>query len=109
RHIIDGIRNGFNVGISEPPTISHTFENHSSSLLNPSIIDSYILSEQAAGRYSIGFSPADLEQLIGTFRTYPLGLVPKTSLEQVPHSPRTLSYPRNLSDIQSVNAGINAD
>ncbi|KIK35656.1 hypothetical protein CY34DRAFT_35791, partial [Suillus luteus UH-Slu-Lm8-n1] len=54
--------------------------NHLSSLLNPSIIDAYILSEQAAGRYSSGFSPADLELLIGPFRTSPLGLVPK------PHS-----------------------
>ncbi|KAG1718740.1 hypothetical protein EDB19DRAFT_1597006, partial [Suillus lakei] len=56
--------------------------NHASSLLNPSIIDAYILSEQAAGRYSIGFSPSDLEHLIGPFRTSPLGLVPK------PHSTR---------------------
>ncbi|KAG1765334.1 hypothetical protein EDD22DRAFT_737509, partial [Suillus occidentalis] len=54
--------------------------NHASFLLNPSIIDSYILSEQAAGRYSIGFAPSELEHLIGPFRTSPLGLVPK------PHS-----------------------
>ncbi|KAG2340315.1 hypothetical protein BDR05DRAFT_890214, partial [Suillus weaverae] len=61
------------------PPLSY-FENHSSSLYNPSVIDAYILSEQAAGRYSTGFSPADLEHLIGPFRTSPLGLVPK------PHS-----------------------
>ncbi|KAG2039820.1 hypothetical protein BDR03DRAFT_823524, partial [Suillus americanus] len=54
--------------------------NHASSLLQPSIIDDYIISEQAAGRYSIGYSPADLEHLIGPFHTSPLGLVPK------PHS-----------------------
>lgn len=24
-HIVDGIRNGFNVGVSEPPSSSHTF------------------------------------------------------------------------------------
>ncbi|KAG1798042.1 uncharacterized protein F5891DRAFT_962975, partial [Suillus fuscotomentosus] len=48
------------------------FENHQSSLLNPSIIDAYIISEQAAGRYSRGFTPAELEQLIGPFRTSPL-------------------------------------
>lgn len=84
------------------------FENHASSLLNPSIIDSYILSEQAAGRYSVGFTPSELEHLIGPFRTSPLGLVPK------PHSNKfrivqDLSYPRNLSDVQSVNASISAD
>ncbi|KAG1865646.1 hypothetical protein C8R48DRAFT_539589, partial [Suillus tomentosus] len=54
--------------------------NHTSSLLNPSVIDNYIISEQAAGRYSMGYNPADLERLIGPFRTSPLGLVPK------PHS-----------------------
>ncbi|KAG1758671.1 hypothetical protein EDD22DRAFT_783609, partial [Suillus occidentalis] len=48
------------------------FENHSSSLLNPSVIDTYILSEQAAGRYSAGFTPSDLELLIGPFHTSPL-------------------------------------
>ncbi|KAG1842903.1 hypothetical protein C8R48DRAFT_541102, partial [Suillus tomentosus] len=51
--------------------------NHASSLLNPSVIDAYITSEQAAGRYSTGFSPSELELLIGPFRTSPLGLVPK--------------------------------
>ncbi|KAI0073628.1 hypothetical protein K474DRAFT_1582326, partial [Panus rudis PR-1116 ss-1] len=45
-----------------------------------SFIDSYIASEQAAGRYSEGFDPSALEAIIGPFRTSPLGLVPK------PHS-----------------------
>lgn len=49
-----------------------------------------------------------MELLIGPFRTSPLGLVPK------PHSNKfrivqDLSYPRNLSDVQSINAGICAD
>ncbi|KAG2753951.1 hypothetical protein P692DRAFT_20657479, partial [Suillus brevipes Sb2] len=54
--------------------------NHASSLLNPCVIDNYIISEQAAGRYSTGYNSTDLEHLIGPFRTSPLGLVPK------PHS-----------------------
>ncbi|KAG1765079.1 hypothetical protein EDD22DRAFT_775346, partial [Suillus occidentalis] len=48
------------------------FDNHTSSLLNPSVIDSYIISEQEAGRYSVGFRPSDLERLIGPFRSSPL-------------------------------------
>ncbi|KAF8975188.1 hypothetical protein BDQ17DRAFT_1167899, partial [Cyathus striatus] len=54
--------------------------NHSSSSLNPSFIDTYIASEQAAGHYSCAFTPAELEAIIGPFITSPLGLVPK------PHS-----------------------
>ena len=95
--------------VFHPSPLQHEyFENHQSSLLNPSVIDSYILSEQAVGRYSPGFSPIELERLIGPFCTSPLGLVPK------PHSDKfrivqDLSYPRNIPDIRSVNADINSD
>ncbi|OAX30680.1 hypothetical protein K503DRAFT_664667, partial [Rhizopogon vinicolor AM-OR11-026] len=51
--------------------------NHTSSQLNPTFIDSYIASEQAAGRYSHGYTPSELEQIIGPFQSSPLGLVPK--------------------------------
>lgn len=76
--------------------------------MNPSVIDDYIVSEQAAGRYSVGFLPADLEDLIGPFRTSPLGLVPK------PHSTKLrivqdMSFPRNDPSLASVNAGIDSD
>ncbi|KAI0798484.1 hypothetical protein BC629DRAFT_1260911, partial [Irpex lacteus] len=40
-------------------------------------ISDYVASERAAGRYSEPFEPSELEQLIGPFRTSPLGLVPK--------------------------------
>lgn len=53
------------------------FDNHTLSLLNPSIIDAYITSEQATGRYFAGFNPSELKLLIGPFHTSPLGLVPK--------------------------------
>ena len=84
------------------------FENHSSSLIDPSFISTYIAEEQAARRYSQAFSPSELEHIIGPFRTSPLGLVPK------PHSDRLrmiqdMSYPRNNPNIASVNAGIDAD
>ncbi|KAG1855040.1 hypothetical protein C8R48DRAFT_609490, partial [Suillus tomentosus] len=65
-------------GITHHPLVY--FENHASSQLNPSFIDSYITSEQAAGRYSRGYAPNELEQIIGPFISSPLGLVPK------PHS-----------------------
>lgn len=71
-------------------------------------IDKYIIKEQEAGRYSRGFEPTELQDLIGYFRTSPLGLVPK------PHSNKfrmiqDLSYPRSDPLVQSVNAGVNSN
>lgn len=93
-------------GVTHHPLVY--FENHASSQLNPSFIDSYIASEQVAGRYSRGYAPDELEQIIGPFISSPLGLVPK------PHSSKfrliqDLSYPRDDPSWASVNAGINAD
>lgn len=93
-HVVRGIREGFDVGITGPVTKTHIFENHASSALDATFIDSYIREEQAAGRYSEPFEPAALEAVIGHFRTAPLGLIPK------PHSDKLrliqdLSYPRN--------------
>lgn len=84
------------------------FENHSSSLLDPEFISSYIAGEQAAGRYSQAFEPSELEAIIGPFRTSPLGLVPK------PHTDlfrmiQDMSFPRRDNTILSVNAGIDSD
>ena len=84
------------------------FKNNSSSNLDPAFIDSYILSEQLANRYSQAYSPSALESLIGPFCTSLLGLVPK------PHSTifrmiQDLSYPRNEPHLQSINAGINSN
>ncbi|KAI0026558.1 hypothetical protein K488DRAFT_35280, partial [Vararia minispora EC-137] len=55
-------------------TLSSSFisKNHASSLLDPLFIDSYLESEEKAGRYSRGYSPPELESLIGPFRTSPL-------------------------------------
>lgn len=93
-HVIRGIRNGFDVGIHDPPRSTTLFQNHASAELDTAFIDSYIAGEQAAGRYSRAFEPEQLEQLIGPFCTAPLGLVPK------PHSDKfrliqDLSFPRN--------------
>ncbi|CAL1699721.1 unnamed protein product [Somion occarium] len=94
RHVLEGLRNGFDVGVKDTPPRSFMFKNHASASLDEEFIDSYIAGEQAAGRYSQGFAPDDLEGIIGFFRTSPLGLVPK------PHSDhlrmvQDISYPRN--------------
>lgn len=93
-HVVRGLRDSFDVGIHEPPRSTTLFTNHASADLDASFIDSYISGEQAVGRYSCAFDPIELEQVIGPFRTAPLGLVPK------PHSDKfrliqDLSYPRH--------------
>ncbi len=110
-HVLHGIRHGFDVGVRDPVSKTHKFENHSSSSLvsmtilvappapadrtqDPDFIDSYIAEEQAAGRYSEGFDPSDLESIIGCFRTAPLGLVPKPNSTKM-RLVQDLSYPRN--------------
>jgi len=84
------------------------FENHASSQLSPTFIDNYISAEQAAGRYSRGYTPHELEQIIGPFRSAPLGLVPKLNSNKF-RLIQDLSYPRNDPSFASVNAGINSD
>jgi len=106
-HIIDGIRNGFDVGVKTqvPCTIIHP--NHTSSALDPNFISSYIQSEMAAGRYSRGFSQSELEGLIGPFCTSPLGLVRKdvTSFRLI----QDLSFPRHNNSVPSVNSQVDSD
>lgn len=89
------------------PHIPIVFENHKSSLLDPSFISSYIATEQAAGRYSDAFAPEELENIIGPFRTSPLGLVPKppSTFRLI----QDMSYPRNHHQLLSVNANIDSD
>lgn len=84
------------------------FENHRSSLLDPSFISSYIKAEQEAGRYSRGFTPAKLEELIGPFQTSPLGLVPKPGSSKF-RLIQDMSFPRNDPSLPSVNSGIDSD
>lgn len=108
KHIIHGIRYGFDVGVRESLTSTLLFNNHASTTLDETFITTYIHDEQEDGRYSHAFQPHELEATIGPFRTAPLGLVPK------PHSDKfrliqDLSYPRQDPDIASVNSGVNAD
>lgn len=92
---------------SRPPELTY-FDNHASALLDSEFISSYIAGEQEAGRYSRSFEPAELEAIIGPFRTSPLGLVPK------PHTDtfrmiQDMSFPRDSSTMLSINAGICSD
>ncbi|KAL7277221.1 hypothetical protein ACG7TL_009071 [Trametes sanguinea] len=106
-HVVQGLRVGFDVGIKEQPRSTTLFTNHSSTL-DAAFIDSYIVGEQAAGRYSHAFDPAELEQLIGPYRTAPLGLVPKPHSNKF-HLIQDLSFPRHDPFATSVNAGVNAN
>ncbi len=78
QHVVDDLCSGFNVGATAPIPHSLQFRNHTLSELAPEFIDEYITQEQAAGRYSQAFNPAELEGIIGCFCTSPLGLVPKS-------------------------------
>ena len=93
-HIIMGLREGFNVGVNTHFSETHTPQNHASTSLAPDFIDSYILDEQTAGRYSRAFTPRELQSLIGPFRTAPLGLVPNPNSNKF-RLIQDLSFPRN--------------
>ena len=94
KEVVNGLRHGFDVGVRDTPEQSYIFENHRSASLDEAFIDNYIISEQAAGRYSQAFDPDDLEGIIGYFRTSPLGLVPKPNSESF-RLVQDLSYPRD--------------
>ena len=106
-HIVDGIRNGFDVGIKEQFSDSIVHPNHSSSSLDPNFISSYIASEIAANRYSQAFSKSDLEELIGPFCSSPLGLVRKDvdSFRLI----QDLSFPRHNDFPSSINSQVDSD
>ncbi|PSR80887.1 hypothetical protein PHLCEN_2v6596 [Hermanssonia centrifuga] len=108
QHVVDGLRLGFDVGASAPIPQSLQFKNHSSTELAPDFIDSYILQEQAAGRYSQAFNPDNLEGIIGAFRTSPLGLVPKPGSSKFCLI-QDMSFPHNDPLMKSVNASIISD
>jgi hypothetical protein len=77
RHVVSGIRLGFDVGVRVHPERTVTHPNHASSGADTGFIDAYIAGECAAHRYAGPFSPDELEALVGPFITSPLGLVPK--------------------------------
>jgi hypothetical protein len=107
-HIIDGLANGFDIGIIGQPPNTLIFPNHSSANIDPEFISNSIAGEERAGRYLQPFSPNALEDLIGLFCTSPLGLVPKPGSAKL-HMVQDLLFPRNDPAISSVNSYINAN
>jgi hypothetical protein len=96
------------LGFANLPLACIYFANHTSLRLDPQFISDYIPAEQQAGRYSIGYSPDELEQIIGPFHITPLGLMPK------PHTDifrliQDYSYPHDDSSLLSVHVSINSD
>lgn len=102
------IRNGFNMGTPSTPHETYTPPNHTSSLTHPQAILSYIHSELSLGRYTGPFSRSKLEQLIGPFRTSPLGVIPKPGTDKF-RLVQDFSYPRNNPLLPSINSEINLD
>ncbi|KIJ56446.1 hypothetical protein M422DRAFT_150825 [Sphaerobolus stellatus SS14] len=107
QHIVSGLREGFDVGIKMPVTCTYLFRNHKSSELAPEFIDTYIQTERAIGRYSRGYEPEELENIIGPFRTSPLGLTPKIGSSRW-RLIQDMSFPQTGNTL-SINAGINSD
>lgn len=96
------------LGCRSRPSKPSYFENHTSALLDPEFISSYIAGEQLTSRYSQPFKPAELGAVIGPFCTSPLGLVPKPHTD-IYRMIQDMLFPRGCSSVLSVNAGIDSD
>lgn len=107
-HIVNSIHNGFHVGVPCLPESTILFQKSCILFTKPFCNQQLHYFKQAAGCYSIGYSPTDLECIIGPFRTSPLGLVPKPHSNKF-HIVQDLSYPCNDPSIHAVNADISAD
>lgn len=103
------IRSGFDMGVHSSLHTSYTPPNHQSALTLPSIIKNHINNELSNGRYTGPFSKSRLENLIGPFRTSPLGTVPKSNSTTEFRIIQDLSFPRDDPDHLSVNSEINSD
>ncbi|VDC02686.1 unnamed protein product [Peniophora sp. CBMAI 1063] len=108
KHVVDSLRSGFDAGVDTSLKSTYSPDNHNSVNLDPSFIDSYIAGELAANRYAGPFDPPVLEDVIGPFRTNPLGLVPKPGTDKH-RMVNDLSHPRKGKPIEAVNVAIDRD
>lgn len=108
RDVVHNMRLGFPSGVSS--TILHTFTppNHASACNNPIPIQEYIDKELENGRYTGPFTKQELENIIGPFRSSPLGAVPKPGSSKI-RLIQDLSFPRGDPTQASVNSEIDAD
>ncbi|PPQ94251.1 hypothetical protein CVT25_004971 [Psilocybe cyanescens] len=104
-----GICNGFDMGIKTTPSSTYTPPNHTSALKQPQAVLSHIQKELSLSRYTGPFSRSKLESLIGSFRTSPLGVVPKAGTSDEFRLVQDFSFPRNNPDQRSVNSEIDMD
>ncbi|VDC01640.1 unnamed protein product [Peniophora sp. CBMAI 1063] len=108
KHVVSSLRSGFDTGVDTIVSATILARNHASALTHSSAIDAHIAAEQAAGRYSRGFSPQELEDVLGgPFRTSPLGAVPKPNSHKI-RVVQDYSWSPN-SDTPSVNEPIDVD
>ena len=108
QHVPTGILYGFDMGTYSSPSISYIPRNHSSATLRPTIIYSHIAKELSLRRYTGPFSQSKLEQLIGPFRTSPLGLVLKPGTMDNYRLVQDFSFPHS-GDTPSLNSEIDID
>ena len=96
------------VGVKAEKRVDRTVidPNHGSCSKSPQFISDYITSEMAAGRYSDGYTPQELEALISPPRTSPLDLIPKADSFRLIQG---FSFPRKDPNRQSVNDSVNSD
>jgi hypothetical protein len=97
------------MGISSTLTDTFMPPNRAPALENPDFIRNYIHAERSAGHYTGPFSPSRLENLIGHFRTSPLGVVPKAGSPDEHGLIQDFSFPYNDPARASVNSEIDSD
>jgi hypothetical protein len=80
--------------------------NHDSALEHRDFIINYIRAELSARHYTGPFSPSRLQNLIGHFRTSPLGVVPKAGSPDEFRPIQDFPFPWNDQSRASVNSEI---
>jgi hypothetical protein len=108
-NIPTSMRFGFDMGVHTPPVYTFIPPNHSSATSFPDHVMSHIQNELALGRYSGPFTRTELESLIGSFRSSPLGTVPKSHDSTERRIVQDLSFPRNDPTLPSINDQINIE
>lgn len=103
-----GLCEGFDIGINSL-ILSHSYypRNHYRTAEAHDFLVSKYCSEVALGRVLPGFNPAFVEHWFGAFRTAPLNVIRGSSGKL--RVTLDLSFPRNNSNIPSVNSFINSD
>lgn len=104
-----GIRYGFALGVSSSLVSTYIPPNHRSALDAPDVIDAHITKELSLSRYAGPFNQTTLFNLVGHFRSAPLGVVSKPSSPGEFRVIQDFSFPRNNANVSSVNSEIDSD